>query len=79
MLEIFRNKKNSVFLLGILGIIVLGFVFFGIPTGGGAKNYVAMVDGDKVSLVNELPKTLQAAGQLPERPDGRSFLRRPDR
>ena len=55
MLEIFRNKKNSVLLLGTLGIILLGFVFFGIPTGGGPKNYVAMVDGEKISI-NEYQK-----------------------
>ncbi len=55
MLDIFRNRKNSALLLGILGLIVLGFVFFGIPTGGGAKNYVAMVDGEKVS-VNDYQK-----------------------
>lgn len=55
MLDIFRNKKNSGLLIGILGVIVLGFVFFGIPTGGGAKNYVAMVDGEKIS-VNEYQK-----------------------
>ncbi len=50
MLEVFRNKRNSFFVIVIFAIIILGFVFFGVaPSGkkGGdeASQVVASVNG----------------------------------
>jgi len=54
MLEVFRSKRNSFFVIVIFAVIILGFVFFGVaPSGkqGGdeASQVVATVNGSEIT------------------------------
>ncbi len=53
MLDKFRNKKNSVVIIGAFAIIILVFVFWGVgPSGnrGGDQRVVATVDGKPIQV-----------------------------
>ncbi len=54
MLEVFRSRRNSYFVIIIFAVIIVGFVFFGVAPSGkqaddGASQVVARVNGSEIT------------------------------